>query len=59
MWAEGVLPRVVCERIVMRLDDYNMGQITPNNLSRVLRNESLKSFVDRCIKGEFVKLNSN
>lgn len=36
----------------MLLDEYSAGGITPNNLARVLGDESLKDFVERCVEGQ-------
>ena len=45
MWTDGSLSKPICDRIVMRLDDYDTGRITPNNLARVLGREPLEGFV--------------
>ncbi|KAJ3505451.1 hypothetical protein NLJ89_g7408 [Agrocybe chaxingu] len=52
IWYNGDLSKDACTRIVMLLDEYNVGGITPNNLARALGDESLKCFLERCSKGE-------
>ena len=39
------------DRILMRLDEYNSGGVTPHNLTRVLGNMSLKEFVESYSRG--------
>ncbi|KDR81171.1 hypothetical protein GALMADRAFT_222682 [Galerina marginata CBS 339.88] len=48
----GGLSSKTSDRIVMRLDEYNAGGISPYSLSRALGNTSLKEFIDHCTKGE-------
>ncbi|PPQ80707.1 hypothetical protein CVT25_001827 [Psilocybe cyanescens] len=45
------LPKKTCDRIIMRLDEFNCGGITPYNLARALEGATLKQFVDRYMKG--------
>ena len=40
------IPQGTTDRILMRLDEYNSGGVTPHNLNRVLRKLSLKEFVE-------------
>jgi len=46
------IPYGTTDRILMRLDEYDSGVITPHNLSRVLGKLSLKEFVKRYSRGE-------
>ena len=45
------IPQGITERILMRLDEYNSGGVTPHNLTRVLGNMSLKEFVESYSRG--------
>ncbi|KAF9551401.1 hypothetical protein CPC08DRAFT_715088 [Agrocybe pediades] len=48
-WYEKPLNDVATSRIIMCLDEFNIGGITPGNLSRALSKETLKDFVDRYV----------
>ena len=50
-WYQGNLSGTAAERIIMRLDEYNSGGITPQNLSRALGDNKLKGFMDWYAKG--------
>jgi len=45
------IPQGTMDRILMRLDEYNSGGVTPYNLTRVLGNMSLKEFVESYSRG--------
>jgi len=50
LWNTAI-PQGTTDRILMRLDEYNSGGVTPHNLTRVLGNMSLKEFVESCSRG--------
>jgi len=45
------IPQGTADRILMRLDEYNSGGVTPHNLTRVLGNMSLQEFVGSYSRG--------
>ena len=45
------IPQGTTDRILMRLDEYNSGGVTPHNLTRVLGHMSLKDFVESYSRG--------
>ncbi|KAF9523956.1 hypothetical protein CPB83DRAFT_862010 [Crepidotus variabilis] len=51
MWAKGNISKSICERIIMRLDEYNVGGVSVSNFGRVLGPNSFKVFIETCIKG--------
>ncbi|KDR84536.1 hypothetical protein GALMADRAFT_237424 [Galerina marginata CBS 339.88] len=52
IWYNSVLTKKTYDRIIMRLDEYNCGGVTPHNLTRALGNMSLKQFVETYARGE-------
>ncbi|KDR84483.1 hypothetical protein GALMADRAFT_237358 [Galerina marginata CBS 339.88] len=60
MWYNGdsVLTKKTYDRIIMRLDEYNCGGVTPHNLTRALGSMSLKQFVETYARGEIVSESS-
>jgi len=46
------IPQGITDRIMMRLDEYNSGGVTPHNLMRVLGDMSLKEFVESYSRGK-------
>ena len=45
------IPQATTDRILMRLDEYNSGGVTPHNLTRVLGKMSLTEFVESYSRG--------
>ena len=50
LWNTAI-PQGTTDRILMRLDEYNSGGVTPHNLTRVLGNMSLNEFVESYSRG--------
>jgi len=57
LW-NAAIPQGITDRIIMRLDEYNSGGVTPHNLTRVLGNMSLKQFVKSYSRGKVHVLQS-
>jgi hypothetical protein len=50
------IPQATTDRILMRLDEYNSGGVTPHNLTRVLGKKSLTEFVESYSRGAVYSL---
>ena len=50
LWNTAI-PQGTMDRILMRLDEYNSGGVTPHNLARVLGKMSLKELVESYSRG--------
>ncbi len=51
-WCNGDLSKTICDLIFMRLDEFNSGVVTPQNLARALGKGSLKKFVETYKRSE-------
>ncbi|KAF9556479.1 hypothetical protein CPC08DRAFT_752477 [Agrocybe pediades] len=51
-WHGGGISTKTSRLMLMRLDEFNIGGVTPDNLSVALGEEGLKEFVDRYIQGK-------
>jgi len=49
------LSKKICDLIIMRLDEFNSGVVTPQNLALALGKESFKTFVETYKHSELIQ----